>query len=137
MDWGSSNHFLNFSYTRPEEPYLGFLRAETRKPTTHSNAALSRKSTWRGLNKLLGSPNPLSASANGGASGSGTSSHGLSAHGQKRKLPPHEQRKKDSWLKAKKYISSAEFQQRLKPGSCINCREQGHIFEAFTKPKPS
>jgi hypothetical protein len=59
-------------------------------------AALSRKNTWRGLNKPLGSPNPLSGSAHGGkhggASGSGTSSHGVSAHGQKRKLPSHEQK---------------------------------------------
>ena len=104
---------------------------------TYSKGVLSRKSTWRGLNKLLGSPNPLSASAHGGASRSGTSSHGLSSHGQKRKLPPHEQKKKDSWLKAKQKLSSAEFQQRLKTGSCINCEEQGHIFEACTKPKPS
>ena len=44
----------------------------------------------------LGSPNPLSPSTHGGASRSGTSSHGLSAHEQKRKLPPHEQKKKDS-----------------------------------------
>ena len=70
-----------------------------------SKAALSRKNTWRGLNKPLGSPNPLSGSAHGGthggASGSGTSSHGLSTHGKKRKLPPHEQNKKDSWIKAK------------------------------------
>jgi hypothetical protein len=34
---------------------------------TYSKGALSRKSTWRGWNKLLGSPNPLSASAHGGA----------------------------------------------------------------------
>jgi hypothetical protein len=115
----------------------GTQKPETQKPMTYSKGALSRKSTWRGLNKPLGSPNPLSHSAHGGASGSGTSSHGLSAHGQKRKLPPHEQKKKDSWLKAKQKLSSAEFQQRLKTGSCINCGEQGHIFEACTKPKPS
>ena len=63
-------------------------------------AALSRKNTWIGMHKPLGSPNPLSVSAHGGthdgASGDGTSSHGLSAHGQKRKLPPHEQKKQDS-----------------------------------------
>ena len=77
---------------------------------TYSKGALSRKITWRGLNNPLGSPYPLFASAHGGASGSGTSSHGLSAHGQKRKLPPHEQNKKDSWLRAKQKLSSAEFQ---------------------------
>jgi hypothetical protein len=92
-------------------------------------AALSRRNTWRGLNKPLGSPNPLSVSAHGGthggASGSGTSIHGtfLSAHGQKRKLPPHEQKKKDSWIKDKQKLSSAEFHQRLKTGSCIKCDE--------------
>ena len=104
---------------------------------TYSKGALSRKNTWRGLNKPLGSPNLLSASARGGASGSSTSSHGLSSHGQKRKLPPHEQKKKSSWIKAKQKLSSAEFQQRKKTGSCIYCGEQGHIFEACTKPKPS
>ena len=142
MEWGSINHFLNFSYTRLEVPCLDFLR-ELKNPRLKSlwhilkGPACLEKSTWRGLNKPLGSPNPLSASAHGGASRSGTSSHGLSAHGQKRKLPPHQQKKKDSWLKAKQKLSSAEFQQRRKTGSCINCGEQGHIFEACTKPKPS
>jgi hypothetical protein len=117
-------------------------KAEAHKSTTfHPRGAAPRKGTWRGPNKPLGSPNPLSlgasAGASGGASGSGTSGHSLSQHGQKRKLPPHEQKKKDSWLKAKQKLSSAEFQQRLKTGSCINCGEQGHIFEACTKPKPS
>jgi hypothetical protein len=72
-----------------------------------------------------------------GASGSKGHGHGLSSLGQKRKLPPHEQKKKDSWLKAKQKLSPAEFQQRIKIGSCINCGEQGHIFEACTKTKPS
>ena len=70
---------------------------------TYSKGALSRKSTWRGLNKTLGSPNPIYVSTHGGAHGAahggasvhGTSSHGLSAHGQNQKLPPHEQKKKD------------------------------------------
>ena len=73
-----------------------------------------------GLSKRLGRPNLLSHGAHGGASGTGTSIHGLLAHGQKRKLPPHEQKKKDSWLKAKQKLSSTEFQQRLKTGSCVN-----------------
>jgi len=80
----------------------------------HSKASLSRKSTRMGLKKSLGSPNPAFGSAHGGthggASGSGTSSHGLSAHGQKRKLSPHEQKKKDSWIMAKQKLSPAEFQ---------------------------
>jgi hypothetical protein len=71
-----------------------------------------------------------------GASGSEGYGHGNSSHGQKRKLPPHEQKKKDSWIKAKQKLSQAEFQQRIKTGSCINCGEHGHIFEACTKPKP-
>ena len=92
---------------------LSRLPAVTQKPeaqkstTFHPRDAASRKSIWRGLNKPLGSPNPLSLSASGGASGSGTSGHGLSSHGQKRKLPPYEQKKKDSWLKAKQKLSSA------------------------------
>jgi hypothetical protein len=42
-------------------------------------------------------------------------SHGISAHGQKRKLPPHKQKKKDSWIKARQKLSPAEFQQRQIP----------------------
>jgi hypothetical protein len=72
-----------------------------------------------------------------GASGNEGHGYGNSSQGQKRKLPPHEQKKKDSWIKAKQKLSPAEFQQRIKTGSCINCGEQGHIFEACTKPKPS
>jgi hypothetical protein len=72
-----------------------------------------------------------------GACGSEVHAHGNSSLGHKRKLPPHEQKKKDSWIKAKYKLSQAEFQQRIKTGSCINCGEQGHIFEACTKPKPS
>ncbi len=72
-----------------------------------------------------------------GTFGSESHGYGNSSLGQKRKLPPNEQKKNDSWVKAKQYFSPAEFQQRLKTGSCINCGEQGHIFEACTKPKPS
>ena len=42
-------------------------KPETQKPVTYSKGALLRKNTWRGLNKPLGSPNPLYASAHGGA----------------------------------------------------------------------
>ena len=77
----------------------------------------------------------------GGASvgvvGSDGHGHGNSSLGQKRKLPPREQKKNDSWIKAKQKLSPTEFQQRIKTGSCINGGEQGHIFEACTKPKPS
>ena len=72
-----------------------------------------------------------------GAFGSEGHEHGTSSQGHKRKLPPNEQKKKDSWIKAKQKLSPAEFQQRIKTGSCINCGEQAHIFEACTKPKPS
>ena len=71
-----------------------------------------------------------------GASGSEGHGHGNSSLGQKRKLPPHGQKKKNSWIKAKQKLSPAKFQQRIKTGSCINCGDQGHIFEACTKPKP-
>jgi hypothetical protein len=70
-------------------------------------------------------------------SGSEGHGHGNSSLRHKRKLPPHEQKKKESWIKAKKKLSPTEFQQRIKTGSCINCGEQGHIFEACTEPKPS
>ena len=36
--------------------------------------------------------------------------HGNSSIGHTRKLPPHEQKKKDSWLKAKHKLSQGEFQ---------------------------
>jgi len=72
-----------------------------------------------------------------GASRSEGYGHGYSSLGQKRKLPPHEQNKKNSWIKAKQILSQAEFKQRIKTGSWINCGEQGHIFEESTKPKPS
>jgi len=63
-----------------------------------------------------------------GASGSEGHGHGNYSLGHKRKLPPQEQKKKVSWIKAKEKLSPAEFQQRNKTGSCINCGEQGHIF---------
>jgi hypothetical protein len=100
----------------------------------------SGKSSWKkqkylegGRFERLDKPNKPSV----GASGNEGYGHGNSSQGQKRKLPPHEQKKKDSWIKAKQKLSPAEFQQRIKTGSCINCGEQGHIFEACTKPKPS
>ena len=75
--------------------------------------------------------------SSGGASDRGSHGHGNSSLRQKRKLPPHDQKKRDSWINAKQKLSPAEFQQRIKTGSCISCGEQGHIFEAYTKPKPS
>ena len=72
-----------------------------------------------------------------GASGSEGYGHGNSSQGQNRKLLPREQKEKDSWIKAKQKLFKAEFQQKIKTGSCINCGEQGLIFEAWTKPKPS
>jgi len=73
----------------------------------------------------------------GGAFGSGGHVHGNFSLEQKRKLPPREQKKKDSWIKPKQELSSAEFQQIIKTSSCINYGEQCHIFDACTKPKPS
>jgi len=99
------------------------------------------KSTLSGLNEPLDSPNPSSGSAHVGAhgcaSGNGTSGHGVSAHGEKKNLPPHEQKKKDSCIKAKQKLALVQLQQRKKTGSCINCGRQGHIFEACTKSKAS
>jgi hypothetical protein len=67
-----------------------------------------------------------------GASCSEGHGHGNSSLGHKQKLPPNEHKKNDSWIKA-----HAEFQQRIKTGSCLYCGEQGYIFEAWAKPKPS
>jgi len=75
----------------------------------YSKGALSRESTWRGLNKPLGSPNPLSASAHSGASRSGITSRGLSTHEQKRKLPPHEQKKKTHGLRLNRNFPQLSF----------------------------
>jgi hypothetical protein len=72
-----------------------------------------------------------------GACGSEGHGHGNSSLWYERKLPPNEEKKNDSWIKAKQKLSQAEFQQRIQTGPCINCGEQGHIFEACTKPKPS
>jgi len=90
-------------------PPTGTQKPEAQKPMTYSKGALSKKSTWRGLHKSLGSPNLLSASAHGGASGSGTSSHGLLAHGQKRKLPLHEQKKNTHGLRPSRNYPKPSF----------------------------
>jgi hypothetical protein len=68
----------------------------------------------------------------GGAFGCAGYGHGKSSLGHKRKLPPHEQMKKISLIKAKQKLSHTEFQQRLKTVSCINYGEHGHVFEACT-----
>ena len=72
-----------------------------------------------------------------GASGSGGHGHGNSSLGQKIKLPPREQKKKNFWIKSKQKSYQAGLQKQIKAGSCINCGEQGHLFEACTKTKPS
>jgi len=105
------------------------------------NAFSSSKGSWKrpskhsegGRSQHFVKPNRPSI----GASRSEGHGHGNSTLGQKRKLPPHEQKKKDSWIKAMQKLSPAEFHQRIKTGSCINCGEEGHIFEACTKPNIS
>jgi hypothetical protein len=65
----------------------------------------SNKSTWKGQKKhseggrfqSFIKPN----TTDGATFGSWGSRHGTSALGQKRKLPPHEQRKEDSRIKVK------------------------------------
>ena len=109
-------------------------------PPTGSKPSGSGKSSWKKHKYSKGGRFERSDKSNKpfvGASANEGHGHGLSSLGQKRKLPPHEQKKKDNWIKAKQKSSPAEFQQRIKTGSCINCGEQGHIFEACTKPKPS
>ena len=76
-------------------------------------STLSRKITRRGLNKPLGSPNPLSigthGGTHGGASGSGISIHGLSTRDHKKKLPPHEQKKKTHGLRLSRNYPQPSF----------------------------
>jgi len=45
-------------------------------------------------------------------------------------------RKKTRGLRLSRNYSQPS-KKKLKTGSCINCGEQGHIFEACTNPKPS
>ena len=56
------------------------------------------------LNSLIYKSNRLSACA----SSSGGHEHANSSLGQKRKLPPREEKKRDSWIKAKQKLSPAE-----------------------------
>ena len=72
----------------------------------------SSKSNWKGQNKHSESLNMLISHVDipsGGASRSGSHGHGNSSLGQKRKLSPHEQKKRDSWITAKQELSPAEF----------------------------
>ena len=48
-----------------------------------------------------------------GAYGNEGHGYGNSSLGLKRKLPPHEQKEKDSWIKAKQELFRVEFQQRI------------------------
>ena len=116
------------------------MDAQRQLPPTGSKPSCSGKSSWTkqkhsegGRSERFDKPKKPFV----GASGSEGYGHGNSSQRLKRKLPPHEQKKKDSWIKAKQKLSQAKFQQRIKTGSCINCGEHGHIFEACTKPKPS
>jgi hypothetical protein len=42
----------------------------------------------------------------------------------------------DSWNKAKKRLTSDEFNRRRNTNACINCNEVGHVFKDCPKPKP-
>jgi hypothetical protein len=72
---------------------------------TGPKASSSSKGSWKRHNKHLegghtqryDKPNKPSV----GASGSEGHGHGKSSLGHKRKLPPNEQKKKDSWIKAR------------------------------------
>ena len=73
----------------------------------------SSESNWKKQKHLEGgSPHHFDKSnrPSVGASGSEGHGHGNSSLGQKRKLPPNEQKKKDSWIKAKQKLSPTEFQ---------------------------
>ena len=99
---------------------------------TGPKASSSSKGSWKRQNKYPEGGHSQrfdkSNKPSVGAYGSEGHGHGNSSPGHKRKLPPNEQKKKDSWMKAKQNLSQAEFQQRIKTGSCIYCGEQGHIL---------
>ena len=121
-------------------PSTSRVDAQRQLPSTGSKPSGSCKSRWKkqkysksGRSERYDKSNKSLVSA----SGSVGHGHGNSSLGHKRKLPPHEQQKTDSWIKVEQKLSQAKFQQRIKTGSCINCGEQGHISEACTKPKPS
>ena len=42
----------------------------------------------------------------------------------------------DSWNKAKKRLTTDEFNRRRNTGACMNCGEVGHVFKDCPKPKP-
>ncbi len=117
-------------------PATSRVDAHRQLPSAGSKPSGSGKSSWKKEKYTEGGRFDKSNKPSIGASGSEGHGHGNSSLGHKRKLPPRDQKKKDSWIKAKQKMSPAEFQQRIKTGSCINCGEQGHIFEACTKPKP-
>ncbi len=133
-------HAARSNLCRLSTPSRGDTHRHSQQPLGFK-AHGSGRSSWRGQNKHSEGRRPHTSDkpnrTSEGASGSANQGYGTSPHGQKRKLPPHEQKEKDSWIKAKQKLSPAEFQQRIQTGSCINCGEQGHIFEACTKPKPS
>ena len=121
-------------------PSISRVDAQRQLPPTGSKPSGSSKGSWKKQkysqvrrSERYDKPNKPYV----GAFGSEGHGHGNSLLGHKRKLPPYEQKKKDSWIKVKQKLSQAEFQQRMKTGSCINFGEQGHIFEACTQPKPS
>ena len=116
------------------------MDAQRPLPLTRSKPSGFGKGTWKKQNYSEGERSERFDKSNKsfvGAYSSEGHGHVTSSLRQKRKLNPHEQKNKDSCIKAKQKLSQAEFQQRIKTGSCINCGEQGHIFEACTKPKPS
>jgi hypothetical protein len=122
-------------------PFTTWVDSKRQLQLTGSKVFGSSKGSWKRQNKHSegGRSQHFDNSNRPYAGASDIEGHGLgnSSLGHKRKLPPHEQKKMDSWIKAKQKLTQAEFQQRIKTGSCINCGEQGHIFEACTKPKPS
>ena len=42
----------------------------------------------------------------------------------------------DTWNKAKKRLTTDEFNRRRNTDSCMNCGEVGHVFKDCPKPKP-
>jgi hypothetical protein len=77
---------------------FGSSKASWKRHNTHSEGGLSHDKSSRTF---------------GGAFDIEGHGYGNSSLEQKRKLPPRDQKKMESWIKAKQKMSEAEFQQRI------------------------
>ena len=84
------------------------MDAQRQLPPTGSKPSSYGKGSWKKQKYSEGRRSERYDKSNKlfvGASGSEGHGHGNSSLGHKRKLPPHEQKKNDSWIKAKHKLS--------------------------------